>query len=83
MREAAILVLAFLAAPVAAIEQSAPDPAIYTVDVAQVSCQPRRTCGQIRSCEEAEWYLYNCSWGSRLDGDGDGAPCEKLCGSNN
>lgn len=47
------------------------------------NCQPRKTCGKIRSCDEAEWYLYNCSWGGRLDGDGDGAPCENLCGSNN
>lgn len=47
------------------------------------SCQPRKTCGKIGSCEEAEWYLENCNWGVRLDGDSDGAPCEKLCGSNN
>jgi len=47
------------------------------------SCQPRKTCGKIRSCEEAEYYLYNCSWGGKLDGDSDGAPCETLCGSNN
>ena len=47
------------------------------------SCQPRKTCGQIGSCEEAVWYLYNCNWGGRLDGDSDGAPCEQLCGSNN
>lgn len=43
------------------------------------SCQPRRYCSQISSCEEAHWYLNNCSWGSKLDRDGDGAPCEGLC----
>lgn len=47
------------------------------------SCQPRKTCGKIGSCEEAEYYLYNCSWGGKLDGDSDGAPCETLCESNN
>jgi hypothetical protein len=47
------------------------------------SCDQRKTCGKIRSCEEAQWYLANCSWGGRLDGDGDGSPCENLCGSNN
>lgn len=47
------------------------------------SCDARKTCGKIRSCDEAMWYLENCSWGGRLDGDGDGAPCESLCGSNN
>jgi hypothetical protein len=45
------------------------------------SCAPRKTCGRINSCEEAYWYLANCSWGSRLDGDSDGVPCESICGS--
>lgn len=50
---------------------------------ASYSCEPRRTCSQIRSCDEAQWYLANCGWGPRLDGDADGSPCETLCGSNN
>lgn len=47
------------------------------------SCSPRRTCSQIGSCDEAVWYLQNCNWGGKLDGDSDGSPCELLCGSNN
>lgn len=43
------------------------------------SCQPRRTCSQIASCDEANWYLNNCSWGGKLDRDSDGIPCEGLC----
>ncbi|MES0026655.1 MULTISPECIES: thermonuclease family protein [unclassified Mesorhizobium] len=43
------------------------------------SCQPRRLCTQISSCEEARWYLANCSWGSKLDRDSDGIPCEGVC----
>ncbi|WP_352528332.1 excalibur calcium-binding domain-containing protein [Mesorhizobium sp. M0060] len=43
------------------------------------SCQPRRYCSQISSCEEAHWYLNNCSWGPKLDRDGDGASCEGHC----
>ncbi|WP_246677579.1 excalibur calcium-binding domain-containing protein [Mesorhizobium sp. B2-3-12] len=43
------------------------------------SCEPRRTCKQIGSCDEAQWYLQNCSWGGRLDRDGDGVACESLC----
>lgn len=43
------------------------------------SCQPRRYCSQISSCDEARWYLNNCSWGSKLDRDGDGIPCEGIC----
>ncbi|WP_292246686.1 thermonuclease family protein [Mesorhizobium sp.] len=43
------------------------------------SCEPRRTCSQIGSCKEANWYLSNCSWGGKLDRDNDGIPCESLC----
>ena len=43
------------------------------------SCSPRRTCSQIESCQEAHWYLENCSWGGRLDRDKDGIPCESIC----
>ncbi|MER8807537.1 excalibur calcium-binding domain-containing protein [Mesorhizobium australicum] len=43
------------------------------------SCQPRRTCSQISSCDEANWYLANCPWGGKLDRDKDGIPCESLC----
>ena len=79
----AFLAMALLTAPSFALEQSDANPAIYRAEVAQVSCQPRKTCGKIRSCDEAVWYMQNCSWGGRLDGDSDGAPCESLCGSNN
>lgn len=43
------------------------------------SCQPRLTCSQISSCDEANWYLGNCPWGGKLDRDKDGIPCESLC----
>ncbi|MER9654379.1 excalibur calcium-binding domain-containing protein [Mesorhizobium sp. M0152] len=43
------------------------------------SCEPRRTCKQIGSCEEANWYLQNCPWGGKLDRDKDGVACETLC----
>ncbi|GLR45545.1 hypothetical protein GCM10007880_60630 [Mesorhizobium amorphae] len=43
------------------------------------ACEPRRYCSQIGSCEEARWYLENCSWGGKLDRDKDGVPCEGLC----
>ncbi|MER8692106.1 excalibur calcium-binding domain-containing protein [Mesorhizobium opportunistum] len=43
------------------------------------SCQPRLTCSQISSCDEAQWYLTNCPWGRKLDRDGDGIACETLC----
>lgn len=42
-------------------------------------CQPdKRTCKDMSSCEEAKFYLQHCGR-TRLDGDKDGIPCEKLC----
>ena len=44
-----------------------------------LSCVGKRTCTQMRSCEEARFYLSSCGVRS-LDRDGDGVPCESLCG---
>lgn len=43
------------------------------------SCGSKRYCKEMTSCEEAKFYLNQCGL-SRLDGDGDGIPCEKICG---
>ncbi|WP_352678186.1 excalibur calcium-binding domain-containing protein [Mesorhizobium sp. M0618] len=43
-----------------------------------LSCARRRTCGQTSSCDEAQWYLHNCSRGGKLDRDADGMACEPL-----
>jgi len=42
------------------------------------SCSPRKTCGQMSSCEEARFQLEQCG-NARLDRDRDGVPCEALC----
>jgi hypothetical protein len=42
------------------------------------TCGAKRYCREMRSCEEARFYLDRCGL-SRLDGDGDGVPCESLC----
>ena len=44
----------------------------------EVTCGNKRYCKEMTSCEEAKFYLSQCGL-SRLDGDGDGVPCEKLC----
>ena len=42
------------------------------------TCGSKRYCGEMSSCEEAMYFLNSCGL-SRLDGDGDGIPCESLC----
>ena len=42
------------------------------------SCSTRKTCGQMSSCAEARYHLTVCG-NSRLDGNSDGVPCERIC----
>lgn len=44
------------------------------------SCGGKGRCDQMSSCLEASYYMKNCGL-KRLDGDGDGIPCETLCGN--
>jgi hypothetical protein len=44
------------------------------------SCGSKRYCREMESCDEARFYLERCGLG-RLDGDGDGVPCESICGA--
>lgn len=39
------------------------------------ACDGRQYCSQMSSCEEATYFLRNCP-GVKMDGDGDGIPCE-------
>ena len=41
-------------------------------------CGNKQFCRQMLSCTEAKHYLRLCGL-ARLDGDGDGTPCESLC----
>ena len=41
-------------------------------------CGSKRYCNQMNSCDEAYFYFKECGL-TRLDGDGDGVPCESLC----
>lgn len=40
------------------------------------SCDGRQHCSQMRSYEEASFFLRNCP-NTKMDGDGDGIPCEQ------
>lgn len=51
-----------------------------TTRLGRFSCDRRQHCSQMSSCEEAKYFLANCP-GVKMDGDGDGIPCEEhLCG---
>lgn len=67
-------------------EDAAPDTqeplADIPRDTASYSCDGRIYCSQMTSCEEAEYFLANCP-GVKMDGEGDGVPCEgQWCGSH-
>jgi hypothetical protein len=47
----------------------------------QFTCDGRIYCSQMTSCAEAEYFLENCP-GVKMDGGGDGVPCERQwCGN--
>jgi hypothetical protein len=45
------------------------------IDTTTYSCAGKTTCSEMKSCNEAKFYLQNCP-GVSIDGDGDGIPCE-------
>jgi hypothetical protein len=54
-------------------------PAVERED-SQFHCDGRTYCSQMTSCEEATYFLQHCP-GVKMDGEGDGVPCEKQwCG---
>jgi len=57
-----------------------PAPSNFAPDGARAAstCGSKSFCREMASCDEARFYLYQCGV-MRLDGDGDGIPCEALC----
>jgi endonuclease YncB( thermonuclease family) len=55
-----------------------PQQSLPQVPISTMTCGAKRTCGQMSSCAEARFHLNQCGV-RRLDGDGDGVPCEKIC----
>jgi len=52
-----------------------------TSSEANYTCDGRKRCPQMGSCEEATWFLQHCP-GMEMDGDHDGVPCEdQWCGN--
>jgi|SRR5687768_8683413 hypothetical protein len=54
--------------------------AVEAPDRPRFRCDGREYCAQMTSCEEAMFFLENCP-GVKMDGEGDGIPCEnQWCG---
>jgi cold shock CspA family protein len=51
-------------------------PIEQTEQTEQFQCQGKVWCSEMTSYEEAMFYLHNCP-GTKIDGDGDGDPCEQ------
>lgn len=62
------------------IEQEFAAPRPLAAARSTFRCEGKTRCAQMRSCDEATFYLDHCP-GSVTDGDGDGIPCEdQWCG---
>ena len=44
-------------------------------EVSAFACEGKTRCSQMRSCEEATFYITHCP-NTQMDGDHDGIPCE-------
>ena len=58
------------------------NPPVQNSSFSDFSCEGKRDCSEMFSCEEAKFYMRKCPGGSKLDPDGDGIPCENLCIGN-
>ena len=52
---------------------AAPAP---TAGSSSFTCDGRQYCSQMKSCDEAKYFLAHCP-GAKMDGDKNGIPCEK------
>lgn len=48
---------------------------VHTTLTSKFKCDGRTTCSTMSSCEEASFFTKNCP-NTKMDGDGDGIPCE-------
>jgi len=58
--------------------QTAPARTVPAAGQDGFTCGTKRYCREMASCAEARFHLRQCGL-ARLDGDGDGVPCEALC----
>ncbi|RRV17461.1 excalibur calcium-binding domain-containing protein [Pseudomonas saudiphocaensis] len=58
------------------IQITTPPQRSATAVSSSFQCDGRQHCSQMRSYEEAVFFLRNCP-NTKMDGDGDGIPCEQ------
>jgi hypothetical protein len=56
---------------VSRIADASPDP----LAASAIQCDGRTMCSQMHSCDEATYFIQHCP-DTKMDGDGDGVPCE-------
>jgi hypothetical protein len=52
-----------------------PSTSTPSVSRSNFQCEGKTHCSEMSSCQEARFYLANCP-NTKMDGDGDGVPCE-------
>ncbi len=60
--------------------QSPIEKAENVTQLLKYKCDGRQHCSQMKSCDEATYFIEHCP-DTKMDGDGDGVPCERQwCG---
>jgi cold shock CspA family protein len=66
----------FTARSPAGAPSTPPGSSTQVASASPYRCDGRIHCTQMTSCEEAKFFLRNCP-GTKMDGDGNGVPCER------
>ena len=61
---------------VPSISEQKPGTSTSNITASPSACDGRTHCSQMRSCEEAKYFLKNCP-NTKMDGNNDGIPCEQ------
>jgi Excalibur calcium-binding domain len=82
MKKVILLTLILLATSASYAEETKTsfDKYLFAQSQPKFKCDGRQYCSQMRSCEEAKFFINNCP-NTKMDGNNDGIPCEKQwCG---
>ncbi len=58
------------------LKSSSRNPTESVVNFQSMKCDERKYCSQMRSCNEALFFIENCP-NTQMDGNSDGVPCQK------